>query len=122
MAGGFTEACALKRCMRRRDRGLKTWVRNQTAELHMTREWMDVAKGSGMSFATRGTIMKPLHPDTSKHMSGAGHLAGTELEAALDASCKAFTGWVDARPGAVPRERPRNCPGPPHVRSLHLGG
>ena len=48
------------------------------------REWKDAAKGTGMSFATRNKIIKPLHPDTRKHMSGAEHLAGTELEAALD--------------------------------------
>jgi hypothetical protein len=40
-------------------KGLKTRVRNLTAELHYTREWKEAANATGMSFATKGTIMKP---------------------------------------------------------------
>jgi hypothetical protein len=76
-------------------KGLKTRVRNLTAELHHTREWMAAAKSSGMSFNTRNTILKPMHPDSRKHLTGAEHLPGTELEAALDAGVRAFTAWAD---------------------------
>jgi hypothetical protein len=67
---------------------LKTRVRNLTAELHMIREWKEAAKNSGMSFATRSAIMKPLHPDSRKHLTEA------ELQAALDSAGKAFTAWI----------------------------
>jgi hypothetical protein len=74
-------------------KALKTRVRNIKGELYMAREWKDAAEATGMSFATRGTIMKPLHPDTRKHLNE------VELQAALDAACRVFTAWTgDIKP------------------------
>lgn len=65
-------------------KGLKTRVRNLTAELRMAREWNEIAKNRGMSFATRTTIMKAFHPD----------LPASEKAAAYDAALKAMTAWL----------------------------
>jgi hypothetical protein len=76
-------------------KGLRTRVQNLTRELHYTREWKEAAKARGMSFATRGTIFKPLHSDSRKSLTE-GEPLPLKLEAALDEAAKAMNAWLDS--------------------------
>jgi hypothetical protein len=80
-----------------RDRKIKaqaTEIRNLKARVRHMQEWTETAKGSGMSFATRGKIMKPLHPDSRKSLTEGASIPAA-LEAALDDAGKAFNAWAD---------------------------